>query len=51
MSHAKLGSYLTVAGLVGLAVFHASTGDYAGAATALATAFGLGTAANSGPAK
>lgn len=48
---AKLGTYLTAAGLVGLGLFHLSTGDVAGAVTAFASAFGLGTAANSGPAK
>jgi hypothetical protein len=47
---AALGSYVTAAGLLGLALYHASSGDFAGAATAVLAAFGLGAAANSGPA-
>lgn len=49
MTPAILGSYVTAAGLIGLAIYHASTGDFAGAATAALAAFGLGAAANSGP--
>lgn len=47
----KYATYLTAAGLVGLAVYHLSTGDVAGAITAVTAALGLGAAANSGPAK
>jgi hypothetical protein len=50
MTFAKLATYVPAAGLVALALYHLSTGDLPGAATAFATAFGLGAAANSGPA-
>ena len=50
MALAKLFAYLPAAGLVGLAVYHLSIGDTAGAFTAVLSAFGLGAAANSGPA-
>ena len=42
MTPAILGSYVTAAGLIGLAIYDASTGDFAGAATAALAAFGLG---------
>jgi len=49
LSPATIGSYLASVGLVGLAIYHLTTGDLVGASTAFAAAFGIGQAANSGP--
>jgi hypothetical protein len=49
MSYARLSSYITAAGLLGLAVYNASIGDFEGAITALFAGLGIGHAANSGP--
>ncbi len=46
-----IGSYVTAAGLIGLGVYHLSTGDVPSAIGSFAAAFGIPLAAHSGPAK
>jgi len=49
MTFAALATYVPAAGLVALALYHLSIGDLPGAATAVASAFGVVGAAHLGP--